>query len=53
MPPFKEEGAYCFAHVSRSVGMGLYVGPLSVSLNLVHLITGEHFAPVASNLVGG
>ena len=40
MPPF-EGGAYCVAHVGRSV-----------SLNLVQLITQERFAPEASNLVG-
>ena len=45
MPPFEKGGAYCFAHVSRYVGR-------SVSLNLVQLITQEHFAPEASNLVG-
>ena len=38
--PFKEGGAYCVAHVH-----------LSVSLNLVQLITQERFAPQASNLV--
>ena len=41
-PPLKKEGAYCFAHVSRYVGM-------SVALNL---ITQERFAPEPSNLVG-
>ena len=48
-PPFEKGGAYCFAHVGRyvcrSVGM-------SVSLNLVQLITQERFATEASNLVG-
>ena len=44
-PPFEKGGAYCFAHVGRSVGM-------SVSLNLVQLISQERFAPEASNLVG-
>ena len=44
MPPFEEGGAYCVAHVGRYVGM-------SVSLNLVQLITQERFAPEASNLV--
>ena len=39
--PFEEGGAYCFAHVG-----------MSVSLNLVQLITQERFAPKASNLVG-
>ena len=42
MPPFEKGGAYCVAYV---VGM-------SVSLNLVQLITQERFAPEASNLVG-
>ena len=45
MPPFEKGGAYCFAHVGGSVGM-------SVSLNLVQLITQECFAHEASNLVG-
>ena len=45
MPPFEKGGAYCFAHVGLSVCM-------SVSLNLVQLITQERFAPQASNLVG-
>ena len=45
MPPFEKGGAYCFAHVGRSVGM-------SVALNLVQLITQERFAQEASNLVG-
>ena len=49
MPPFEEGGAYCFAHVRRSVCLS--VG-MSVSLKLVQLITREHFAPEASNLVG-
>ena len=49
MPPFKEGGAYCFAHVGRSIG--LYVG-MSISLNLVQLISQERFAPEASNMVG-
>ena len=43
--PFEEGVAYCFAHVGPSVGM-------SVSLNLVQLITPEHSVPEASNLVG-
>ena len=43
--PFKEGGAYCFAHVDRSVGM-------SVSPNLVQLITQECFVTEASNFVG-
>ena len=45
MPPFEKGGAYCFAHVGPYVGM-------SVSLNLVQLITQECFAQEASNLVG-
>ena len=55
--PFEEGGAYCVAHVGRSVGMsvcrsvGMSVG-MSVALNLVQLITPERFAPEASNLVG-
>ena len=44
MPPFEEGGAYCVAHVGRYVGM-------SVSLNIVQLITQQRFAPEASNLV--
>ena len=43
--PFEKGGAYCVAHVGLSVGM-------SVSLNLVQLITQERFDPEASNLVG-
>ena len=43
--PFGKGGAYCVAHVSQSVDM-------SVSLNLVQLITQEGFAPEASNLIG-
>ena len=42
MPPF-EKGGHIALHLS--VGM-------SVSLNLVQLITQESFAPEASNLVG-
>ena len=49
MPPFEKGGAYCFAHVGRYVGR--WVG-MSVSLNLVQLITQESFAPEASKLVG-
>ena len=41
MPTFEKGGAYCFAHVG-----------MSVSLNLVQLITQECFAQEASNLVG-
>ena len=44
-PPFEKGGAYCLAHVGRYVDM-------SVSLNLVQLITQECFAQEASNLVG-
>ena len=57
MPPFEEGGAYCVAHVIRYVGQSvcrsasMSVG-MSVSLNLVQLITQERFAPEASNLVG-
>ena len=40
-PPFEEGGAYCVAHV----------GGMSVSLNLVQLITQERFVPEASHLV--
>ena len=47
--PFEKGGAYCFAHVGRSVGRSVC---MSVSLNLVQLITLECFAPQASNLVG-
>ena len=43
MPPFEEGETYIVLHMS--VGM-------SVSLNLVQLITQERFAPEASNLVG-
>ena len=49
MPPFEEGGAYCFAHVRRSVGRS--VG-MSVSFNLVKLITQERFATGASDLIG-
>ena len=45
MPSFEKGGAYCFAHVGRSVSM-------PVSLNLVQLITQEGFAHQPSNLVG-
>ena len=48
MPPFKDGGAYCVAHVGRYVSMS--VG-MSVSLNIVQLITQESFTPEASNLV--
>ena len=46
MPPFEEGGAYCVAHVSQYVGMSV---DMSVSFNLVQLITQERFAPEASN----
>ena len=49
MPPFEEGGAYCVAHVGRSVCRS--VG-MSGALNLVQLINPERFAPEASNLVG-
>ena len=49
MPPFEEGGAYCVAHVGQYDSR--YVG-VSVSLNLVQLITQERFAPEATNLVG-
>ena len=45
MPPFEEGGTHCYAYVGRSVAM-------SVSLNLVQLITEECFAPEASNIGG-
>ena len=54
MPPF-EKGAHIALHLSvgRSVcwSVGLYVG-MSVSLNLVQLITQERFAPEVSKLIG-
>ena len=46
---FKERGVYCFAHVRLLVCWSVRV---SVSVNLVQLITQEGFAPEASNLVG-
>ena len=45
----KKEG-----HIALHLSVGMSVGPLvgmSVSLNLVQLITQEHFALEASNLV--
>ena len=48
-PPFEKGGAYCVSHVGRSVCRSV---SMSVSLNLVQLITQEGFAPEASNLVG-
>ena len=50
MPPF-EKGGHIALHLSVGRLVGLYVG-MSVSLNLVQLITQERFAPEASNLVG-
>ena len=50
MPPF-EKGGHIALHLSVGWSVGLYVG-MSVSLNLVQLITQERFAPEASNLVG-
>ena len=50
MPPF-EKGGHIALHLSVGWLVGLYVG-MSVSLNLVQLITQERFAPEASNLVG-
>ena len=46
MSPLKKEG-----HIALHMSVGLYVGK-SVSLNFVQLITQEHFAQEASNLVG-
>ena len=53
MPPFEKGGAYCVAHADPSVGLSVRrsVG-MSVSLNLVQLITQENFVQEASNLVG-
>ena len=45
-PPLKKEG-----HIALHMSVGRSVG-MSVSLNLVQLITQERFAPQASNLVG-
>ena len=50
MPPSKKEG-HIALHMSVGMSVGRYVG-MSVSLNLVQLITKERFAPEASNLVG-
>ena len=46
MPPF-EKGGHIALHMSVGMSVGMWV-----SLNLVQLITHEHFAPEASNLVG-
>ena len=45
-PPLKKEG-----HIALHMSVGRSVG-MSVSLNLVQMITQERFAPEASNLVG-
>ena len=45
-PPSKKEG-----HIALHMSVGMSVS-MSVSLNLVQLITQEHFAPEASNLLG-
>ena len=57
MPPF-EKGGHIALHLSVGMSVGRYVGRSvgryvgrSVSLNLVQLITQEHYAPEASNLV--
>ena len=51
--PFEKGGAYCFEHVGRYVGRSVcWSVDMSVSLNLVQLITPESFAKEASNLVG-
>ena len=49
--PLSKEGntKYCFAHVSQLVCLSV---SMSVSLNLVQLITQERFAPEVLNLVG-
>ena len=44
--PF-EKGGHIALHMSACSSVGM-----SVSLDLVQLITQEHFAPEASNLVG-
>ena len=44
-PPLKKEG-----HIALHMSVGMLVG-MSVSLNLVQLITKERFAPEDSNLV--
>ena len=45
MPPLKKEG-----HIALHMSVGRSVG-MSVSFNLVQLITQERFAPETSNLV--
>ena len=47
-PPFSKK-ENCFAHVGMSVGPSI---GMSVSLNLMQLITQERSAKEASNLVG-
>ena len=51
MPPF-QKGGHIALHIFVCRSVGLSVG-MSVSLNLVQLITQEHFALEASNWVGG
>ena len=46
MPPFEEEGVYCFANVGPSVGR--MVSPYT---NLVRSITRDLIAQVSSSLV--
>ena len=48
-PRSKKEG-HIALHMSVGRSVGLSVG-MSVSLNVVQLVTQEHFAPRASNLV--
>ena len=50
MPPLKKEG-HIALHMSVCPSVGRSVG-MSVSLNLVQLMTQEGFDPEASNLVG-
>ena len=53
--PEEEELSYLCPpslHMSVSMSVCRPVGRMSVSLNLVQLITQERFAPEASNLVG-
>ena len=50
MPPLKKEG-----HIALQMWVGMSVGRyvrMSVSLNLVQLITQERFALLASTMVG-
>ena len=51
MPPF-EKGGHIALHMSVRLSVGPSVGRYVSPLNLVQLITQEHFAPKASNLVG-